>query len=104
MKAPKQPTAADCSSRKTWIEDGYTYMACWYPQMGGYGGKCVVQMYTGAGAMNECFDAYIWHDGEFPFGDAQPTVLHHCDAQQFVTFGNLVAGLAQTGRRMQDKS
>jgi len=61
-------------------------MATWYPQMGGYCGKCIVV------PIGDCFDAYVWHDGDFPFsGDAPPTFLHHCDPQQFIRFGTGVA-------------
>lgn len=61
--------------------------ACWYPQMGGYVGKCVVEP---MGGPDDCFEAFVWHDGEFPFsteyGD-RVAVLHHCSAAQFVKFG-----------------
>lgn len=77
--------------------------ACWYPQMGGYGGKCVVVLDEPQnGADHACFEAFVWHNGQFPFededrwGDAtSPAQLHHCDAQQFVKFGNLIQQLAE---------
>lgn len=63
-------------------EVGY---ACWYPQMGGYVGKCVIVL-----GPSGCFSAYVWHDGEFPFEGSSPVNLHHCDPQQFIEFGELV--------------
>lgn len=85
---PREPTPEECSSRAK-IGEGW---ACWYPQMGGYVGKCVVVPSDGT-----CFDAWVWHDGEFPFSantsDCGPTRLHHCDPEQFVRFGELVASL-----------
>jgi hypothetical protein len=60
--------------------------------MGGYVGKCVVVIEDPSGEYNSCFDAYVWHDSEFPFGDQdrEPVCLHHCDAEQFIRFGELV--------------
>lgn len=68
--------------------------AAWYPQMGGYVGRCVI-VFDKARDCNDCFDCYVWHDGEFPFteADGAPAVVHHCEADQFVRFGNLVNGL-----------
>lgn len=60
--------------------------------MGGHVGRCVVT-YSG------CFDVYVWHDGEFPFGgragrDARsPIKLHHCDPDQFIEFGRFLKGI-----------
>ncbi len=73
--------------------------ACWYPQMGGYVGRCVVVLEPTSGPPPDepCFTAYVWHDGEFPFtGESgrKPVVLHHCGADQFVDFGELVASKA----------
>jgi len=68
--------------------------ACWYPQMGGYVGKAVIIPVGGLG----CFDAWVWHDGRFPFGgeDSSPVHLHHCEAAQFRAFAdNVEAGLAR---------
>jgi hypothetical protein len=91
--SPKEPTPEECSANAT-VQGPYerASFACWYPQMGGYVGKCVI-----APEGNGCFDAYIWHDGEFPFegeGDGRsPVVLHHCDPEQFIRFGELVKKL-----------
>jgi len=57
--------------------------------MGGYCGKAVAVLYKDIG----CFDVYVWHDGEFPFGDESPTRLHHCDPGQFVRFGEEIIKL-----------
>jgi hypothetical protein len=77
----------------TKVVDGW---ACWYPQMGGYVGKCVVVAGTGG---SSCFEAYVWHDGEFPFGadsfgpeDTRwPAHIHLCDEDQFRGFADVVA-------------
>jgi hypothetical protein len=88
-----EPTAEDCTARRQVLVyvDGTEVLgyACWYPQMGGYVGKCVV-------VPGGCFGAYVWHDGEFPFNDLHdgpPAHLHHCDPTQFIEFGQFVAGL-----------
>lgn len=76
-------------------------MAAWYPQMGGYVGKCWVRM----GCYNNLpptvtpgMDVLVYHDGEFPidpdvsrYGGLpnNPIELHHCGADQFVRFGQL---------------
>ncbi len=72
-------------------------LAVMYPQMGGYGGKCwIMSDGNDADGGQSCFEAAVYHDGEFPFGDMdtgfgtvvyQPRVLHHCSAAQFVRFG-----------------
>ncbi len=92
MTYPPEPTSEQCESHAEikWTDDNgetVTGVACWYPQMGGYGGKCVIQPHDGG-----CFDAYVWHDGEFPFNgedepERKPIMLHHCDASQFIEFG-----------------
>jgi hypothetical protein len=67
--------------------------AIWYPQMGGYAGKAVALLPKSV-EEDACFDVYVWHDGEFPFGGGKPRCLHHCSATQFIQFG-------QTIRRLQ---
>jgi len=89
-------------------EAGCRAFACWYPQMGGYTGRCVVVLdRPSTGADHGCFDAYVWHNGQFPFdsedgwGDYLPPVrIHHCDAEQFISFGNLVKRLATVTRSL----
>jgi hypothetical protein len=83
----KEPTAEDCGNNKTLYENNEVIIfACYYPQMGGYSGKCIICKNKN----NSCFDAYVWHDGEFPFSNETPNKIHHCDANQFVKFGNLI--------------
>lgn len=73
--------------------------AAWYPQMGGYVSKCVIVPNDD----DSCFDVWVWHDGSFPFRDdggwdgqhRSPAHLHHCDARQFIEFGELVERLTQ---------
>lgn len=86
-----EPTPEQCSSNAKLAENVY---ACWYPQMGGYTSRCVISLHS-----NGCFDAYVWHDGEFPFGPDDnkglATEVHHCDAKQFIDFGRLVQNLGR---------
>jgi hypothetical protein len=90
-----EPTAAQCDANEI-VElpgsDGpRRFLATWYPQMGGYVGKCMVSLnYENQGEHLPCFDAYVWHDGEFAFSDGPPFELHHCDAEQFIRFGEVV--------------
>ena len=89
---PTEPTGEQCTARHRFIFDGRRAVACWYPQMGGYCSKAVLVDHGG------CFQAYVWHDGEFPFGDGRaPRELHHCDPQQFIDLGELAAGLVAEG-------
>jgi len=96
----KEPTVEQCSNNEVLIEnDERSVCALWYPQMGGYIAKAVCAFVKHE--KEPCIDAYIWHDGEFPFydedtitmeenkGNPKPPVhLHHCDASQFIDFGN----------------
>lgn len=104
---PKEPTADQCSANAR-VEDwnGEPAYACWYPQMGGYGSFAVVvpgpvrTANQGAEGAAGCFEAFVWHDGEFPFsgedgGTRRPVHLHHCDPVQFIEFGEWVAGLTE---------
>jgi hypothetical protein len=87
-----EPTSQQCTDNvPIQLDDGQTGYACWYPQMGGYVSHCIV---VGAGG-GECFEAYVWHDGDFPFSDddVSPRELHHCDAGQFIRFGEWVQSL-----------
>ena len=57
--------------------------------MGGYVAKAVVVFWSDESA--GCFEVYVWHDGELPFGaESKPARLHHCEASQFVRFGEAV--------------
>lgn len=83
-----EPTAEQCSANEQLL--GRKTFACWYPQMGGYASKCIIILNENG----ECFDAHVWHDGKFPFNDGEsPVVLHHCCAEQFIEFGQMVKGL-----------
>jgi hypothetical protein len=94
-----EPTAEQCTAREkiTLSIDGnpISGIACWYPQMGGYLGKAIAQS-DGEGG---CINVYVWHDGEFPFSEKwyrEPTIprrLHHCDPDQFISFGKLLKTL-----------
>ncbi len=83
------PTTAQIDAHEiVLLPSGDRALACRYPSMGGYTSKCWVVF-----GANSCFEAYVWHDGEFAFGDEhKPTVLHHCNARQFVSFGQLIMG------------
>ncbi len=105
---PTEPTADQCEANaKVFENDHVIGYAIWYPQMGGYVGKAVVLLdkewseQENGCRFGGCFDAFVWHDGEFPFsgedGD-QPVRLHHCDPEQFVDFGETVAKLNEMGR------
>lgn len=98
----KEPTGDECTAHAEVIvhkganckRKGY---ACWYPQMGGYVSKCVI-VPLGDGEANQCFDAFVWHDGEFPFsddgdGNNNPVEIHHCMATQFIDFGKFAASV-----------
>lgn len=99
--APKQPTSDQCNANtrvyETEAQVGY---AVWYPQMGGYVGKAIAVMdkrwSQGCGG---CIDVYVWHNGEFPFGDGEtPVLIHHCSAEQFIEFGHTLSKLNELGR------
>ncbi len=102
MKHPNMPTPEQCSTGAR-VEDfdGSPAYACWYPQMGGYVGRAVVVITpcgTGAGdeIVDHCFEAFVWHDGDFPFdqsdemGRGPVRHLHHCMPSQFIQFGEFV--------------
>lgn len=97
---PPKPTADDCSNNAVFEWGAHRCMAIWYPQMGGYVGKAVVVGEADGG----CFEAYVWHDGQFPFSDdpryhggtLPPVKIHHCMAGQFVEFGEAVAKYLST--------
>ena len=86
-KHPPEPTSDQCNAHARLPDfDGLPAYACWYPQMGGYCGKCVVVVETTTG--HGCFAVFVWHDGQWPFGDEQsPAYLHHCSPDQFEDFG-----------------
>jgi hypothetical protein len=81
-----EPTSDQCSNNARFeLGDGRIAYATWWPQMGGYVGRCIV-------VVGGCFDVYVWHDGEFPFkGDGprgqNPVKIHVDDPEQWVRFG-----------------
>ncbi len=104
MAHPREPTGEQCSANTPIEWNGRKAFACWYPQMGGYGGKAVVVPNNDAKGAEEstCFEVFVWHDGEFPYSaengdDRSPAHLHHCSAQQFIRFGETVARLTAGG-------
>jgi hypothetical protein len=99
---PDEPTSDQCNAHARLPDmDGKAAFAVWYPQMGGYCSKCIVllDIANSPGHIGCCFDVWIWHDGAFPFSDdgdpegRSPVFLHHCGADQFVSFGELILKL-----------
>lgn len=93
MPLPLEPTSVQCSRNDVITFEDHRYLATWYPQMGGYGAHCLIDLDSvdGTRDSDRCFDAIIWHDGEFPIGGSEsPSVIHHCRAQQFINFGLVV--------------
>ena len=88
MKLPfdsKPPTGHQCDNNAVLHKEGSSvFMALWYPQMGGYIGKAIAQVYGD----NSCVNVWVWHDGEFPFVEGDPRHIHHCDEDQFVKFAS----------------
>jgi len=94
-----EPTVEQCSSNEKMGEDEYTVAyALWFPQMGGYQGKAVARF--NKNEEEPCIDLFVWHDGEFPFGDEdeKPRFLHLCSAAQFVKFGETLMRLTGGGK------
>jgi len=106
MSELNQPSGKQCDKREKVFETEYEIgYAMWYPQMGGYCGKCIVifdkkwvkKVDYGIGG---CIDVYIWHDGDFPFHEGEnPVELHHCDPQQFIDFGRDVKKINDKNKR-----
>lgn len=104
----EEPTSEQIRDNAKVAEDEHEVaFACWYPQMGGYAGKCVVVFSKKSDDDHPpCFTALVWHDGEFPFSDddmqgQNPRRIHHCSAKQFVAFGDLVGKLQQASCALQ---
>ena len=102
----QKPTAEQCDecARLPDFEGDPAY-AIWYPQMGGYSSMAVItfeRVVKDGKVHPSCFEAYVWHDGDFPFHeDQEPAHLHHCMAAQFVEFGLDV--LKMQGREVPEK-
>lgn len=88
-----EPTGEQCTNGEQMPDiNGMKAFALWYPQMGGYVAKCVVAFHDeNDDNSDRCFEAYVWHNGEFPFNKGEnPAKLHHCSANQFIDFGEAV--------------
>ena len=93
-----RPPTYDEIENNTYVKEFDAY-AMWYPQMGGYAGKCWIQFDdNGAeeGAFSNtamlfggCFETYVYHDGDFPT-EYKPIITHHCSWEQFIKFGEQV--------------
>ena len=93
MNAPREPTPDECSNHSQIASNQW---ACWYPQMGGYVGRAIAIVDNSG-----CIDVWVWHNGEFPFSgeyprfdeDRSPVCIHHCDPEQFISFGGFLNSL-----------
>lgn len=86
-----EPTDEDCRHKKVVASDfTHKVIAMYYPQMGGYTSKCLISF--AHGGVDMCFDALIWHNGQFPFEacDGNPARIHHCSPDQFIAFGESI--------------
>ncbi len=102
MDKLKQPTTDECSNNtQVYEDDSNLGFACWYPQMGGYGGytpKCIAvfnkrwELFDNGSAIGGCIELYIWHGGEFPFTDedGEPKHIHICSPEQFIILGKFL--------------
>lgn len=110
----KEPTGDQCENNEIVFETkDQIGVAVWYPQMGGYAGKCVVILdriwqTDGRCSIGGCFECFVWHDGSFPFGDetepgCSPAHLHHCDPEQFIRFGEKVKKMNDIGKVKLEK-
>lgn len=94
----QEPTGDQCNENAKLFEtETQVAYAIWYPTMGGYVGKCVVVL--DKPIEDSCIEAYVWHNGDFPFGDdtENPVNLHHCSPEQFIEFGQTILRLQGTG-------
>jgi hypothetical protein len=104
----KEPTGEQCTSvEKVYEDNNQVGYAMWYPQMGGYVGRSVVILDkswsedSNGSRMGGCFEAVVWHDGEFPFSEddnESPARIHHCCPDQFIRFGMKVKELNEMGK------
>ncbi len=103
----KEPTGDQCTNNEKVFEDKHRIgYAIWYPQMGGYVGKAVAlfdriwEEFPTNCRRGGCINVLVWHDGEFPFGDEKdnPREIHHCDPEQFIEFGEILAEINERGR------
>jgi hypothetical protein len=97
----KEPSDNDCRTNVEIKVNNLKGYACYYPQMGGYLGKAIVIPLQYDKSTEPCYNVLIWHDGEFPFTqlENEPVTLHHCSADQFIQFGNLLKTFAERSSR-----
>lgn len=97
----REPTGEECDNNAVIFEtDNQIGYALWYPQMSGYVGKAVVEIWKDDNEEDACFDVLVWHDGDWPFNDGQsPRRLHHCSTSQFINFGMEVDVLQRLTQR-----
>ena len=74
------------------LPDGSKEYCMWFPQLGGYHAKMVILVMPTEEEYANCIDAYVWHNGDFPFSEepgypVNPRELHICDAEQWIDFG-----------------
>lgn len=106
MDRPTEPTSEQCETHaKVFRARRKVGYAIWYPQMGGHVGRAVAVLdeeWTSGPTGDEggCIDVYVWHDGEFPFSEqaGPPKLVHHCDPEQFIRFGQTLTELNAKGR------
>lgn len=70
-------------------------VAFWHPQWGGYTARAIMVPYENG----DCFDVYVWHDGEFPRNDKPPREYHYCDSDQLRKMADLADRIAARGPR-----
>lgn len=98
------PTPEECDKHASVEYDWYggraTFYAVWTPQFEGYCARALVMPQWSAGTdYNECFDVYVWHDGEFPTQGGPPShCFHLCMLEQFAWFARSL----QTIKRRHD--
>ena len=110
MKPTREPTSDECTANTIYDFGGERWMAAWYPQMGGYTSFCWVNIrkpelrYLDGSkeTMLPCFECLVWHDGEFPFEGGSGRGLHHCSAEQFISFGQKVKAAQEAAGRVTD--
>ncbi len=99
---PRAPTADECNKQLAVTltnASGMTrnYTACWYPQVGGYSALCWIEP-EGVGE-RACFDAWVWHDGEFAIEPTEePDCIHYCSYRQLMLFALLAKRACKAGQ------
>ncbi len=94
----KAPTSEECSANAEVTDQqllgadakGARVFALWAPQLEGYTAKALVEL----GDSSECFELFVFHDGEFPNDHAVPMHLHGCSVEQVVRFADTMKEIA----------